>query len=267
MKRLLFLFTALVVFGLVPAMFADIVDYSMNVNGTTYCPGTGESCTTTVAGLGAVPGVSSSLDTSLLGTGLGTVSLTFNPGAGTYNVSLWLFEQLFPATATNEFGIVPAIAPAAGETWQIDVPDSSYIGELGTAGAGTIVANNAASTLDNTNYIPGGVDNADTLCGLATPDANCNDYTSMALGFNFTLAAGEQEFLTFKVSTTAPASGFYLEQVAPVDSANSQEINYFYSATAETQPIGTSPVPEPSSWVFVVTVGMLMLLFRRRLTA
>lgn len=263
MKRLLLLFAALLVFGFVPAMFADIVDYSLNVNGTTYCPGTGESCTNTVAGLGAVPGVSSSLDTSFLGTGLGTVSLTFNPGPGNYNVSLWLFEQLFPATAANEFGIVSVIGPASGQTWQIDVPDSTYAGELG-AGAGTIVGNNAGSTLDNTNHVPGGVNDDDLSC---FGDPNCNDYTSMALGFNFTLLAGEQEFLTFKVSNTAPASGFYLEQVAPVDSANSQEINYFFSATAETQPVGTNPVPEPSSWVFVVTVGIIMLLFRRRLAA
>ena len=266
MKRLLFLFAAVVVFGFVPAMFADIVDYSLNVDGTTYCPGgqTNDTPCSNQLGLAGVPGLSSSLDTLFPGgTGLGTVTLTYNPGPGNYNVSLWLFEELFPATATNEFGAAFGLL-GAGESWQIDVPDNSYGLELGTLGAGSIVANNAASALDNTNYVPGGLVDDAFQC---FDDPNCNDYTSMALGFNFTLAAGEQELLTFKVSTTAPASGFYLKQVAPVDSANSQEINYFFSATAETQPVGTSGVPEPSSWVFAVTVGMLMFLFRRRLAA
>ncbi|MBZ5633350.1 MAG: PEP-CTERM sorting domain-containing protein [Acidobacteriia bacterium] len=269
MKRLLILFVGLVAFGLVPAMFADLADYSLNVNGTTYCPTTAGSpaLCSSFGGLAAVPSLSSSLDTTFPGgTGLGTVTLTYNPGPGSFFTSLWLFENLFPATAQNEFGVAVG-SPQAGESWQIDVPDATYVGELGVAGAGTIVANNAANTLSNTNFVPGGTDNFDAQCGLLVTDATCNDYTSMALGFNFVLGAGEKEIVTFRVSTTAPASGFYLRQVAPVDAANDAEIDYFYSATAVTVPIETNGVPEPSTWVLVVTMGILMLLFRRRLAA
>ena len=262
------LFIIVGVLGLASIAFADIPDYMLNVNGTTYCPGTSGSpgSCSSLGGLPAVAGLASTLDTSFPGgTGLGTAALTYNPGPGTYFVNLWLFEQLFPATATNEWGTSVG-SPAAGETWQIDVPDSTYAGELGTAGAGTIVANTAANTLSNTNFVPGLVPNDDTTsCGFFTGGAanpNCNDYTSMALGFGFTLAANEQELVTFTVSTHAPASGFYLEQIHAPDKANNTEIDYFFSGTAVTQPAGQPPppppVPEPSSWILLSSIVALL---------
>jgi len=254
------------VLGLAPGVFADIPDYMLNVNGTTYCPplpqpGSPGLCGS-FGGLGAVPGLSSTLDTSYPGgTGLGTVSLTYNPGPGSYYVNLWLFENLFPPTAQNEYGAAFGSLPG-NESWQIDVPDSTYVGELTTPGAGTIVANTAANALANTNYVPGQSPDDNFQCSA---DPTCNDYTSMALGLSFTLGAGEQELLNFTVSKTAPASGFYLEQVAPVDSANSAEIDYFYSATAITIPAGPPPtVPEPGSWVLLGTVAAFLALAARR---
>lgn len=266
---------AVAAFAASPAAFADVADYMLNINGTTYCPAqTGASCGNT--GLSGIPGLVNGLDTTWPGgTGLGSLTLTYNPGPGTFNVNLWLFEQLFGATAQNEFGAASG-TPGSGETWQIDVPDYNYMGELGS-GPGTIVANTAASTLNNTNSVPGNTSNFDaSSCGFVDPTSgvptgaaanpNCNDYTSMALGFKFSLGSGEQEVINFDVSTTAPTSGFYLKQVAPVDPANSAEIDYYFSASATTQPVGTPPsVPEPSSWILMGTVaGLLVFVARKR---
>jgi len=269
MKRLI-LCAILGVLGMEPAMFADVVDYMLNVNGTTYCPsGTAATCSST-GGLGAA-GATGTLDTSYGGTGLGTVNLTLNPGAGSYNVDLWVFEELFTPSAQNEYGLSGG-SLGAGESWQIDTPDYNLPGDPNTglpAGAGSIIANTTANTLANTNYIPGTLSQYAYDCG---PSPNCNDYTSMALGYNFTLGANQEEVLSFNVSTTQPTSGFYLQQVAPVDGANPSQIDYYYTATATTVPVCTGPacsaVPEPSSFVpLLAFVGVLWLAVRRRSAA
>src|ERR1017187_10382895 len=184
-----------------PAIFADVTDYLLNVAGTSYCPAGSTLSCSNFGGL-AGAGASSSLD---LGTGLGTVSLTYSPGAaGNYSVVFWLFEQL-SQPGFNEYGNAGGSA-LGNQSWQIDVPDYDYTalqdpnyGNL-PAGAGTIIANTQAGKLLNNNFVPGKTDTFDFNCpGLAT----CNDYVSMAMGFNFTLAAGYQEVVTFNVSTTA----------------------------------------------------------------
>jgi hypothetical protein len=257
----------LVVLAMAPAMFADITDYMLNIGGTTYCAsyGTFATCSSdggfaAAAGAGAV----SSFNESYNGSGLGTLTLTYDPGPGTYNVDLWLFEQL-ATPSFNEYGAVSG-STASGQSYQIDVPDYDYGGELGTAGAGSIIANTAASALANTNYIPG-QDSSYAGGGFCAtlPDPNCNDYTSMAMGFNFTLAASQQELLTFNVSTTQPTGGFYLEQIHPVDGSNTTETDYFFTASASPESIGPPPVPEPGSILLLATLaGILAWAFRPR---
>jgi hypothetical protein len=270
MKRLL-IFAQIVmgVLVLAPAAFGDIVDYMLNVNGTTYCPsysGYSGTCSN-YGGLAAAP-VSTTLDLMFGGTGLGSVSLTYNPGsAGTFNVGLWLFEELVPAVGGDEYGATGG-TPATGQTWQVDVPDYDYnssdpnFGGL-PAGAGTIVGNTAGSTLANFNYLTGNTSQFSFNCSGST---TCNDYTSMAMGFNFTLASGQEEVMNFNVSTTVPTSGFYLEQIAPVDAGNATEVDYYYTANASTQPIGGGGVPEPGTAVLLgsAMAGILGLAIWRR---
>jgi hypothetical protein len=271
MKRLI-LCVSLSLLGMAPAMFADVVDYMLNVNGTTFCPsGTAATCSANTGFAGA--GATGSLDTSFNGTGLGTVNLTFNPGApGSYNVDLWLFEELVPASGYDEYGATGGGSPAGGVSWQIDTPDYDYpsdpnFGGL-PAGAGTIVANAASNSLSNTNYIPGTTDNFLNNCPLGP---SCNDFTSIAFGQNFTLGANQQELLSFTVSTTAPTSGFYLEQIDPGITGTSA--NYFYSVTASTQSVcpvtaDCNPVPEPRSIIpLLAFVGVLGLALWRRSAA
>ena len=260
--RLIVICMCLGVLGMAPAMFADVTDYLLNLNGTSYCPGSSNvTACSNLGGLGAVPGLSSSLDTSSGGTGLGTLTLTYNPGAGSYNVGFWIFEQL-QQPGFNEYGNTGGTA-SSNQSWQIDTPDYDYGGELGTAGAGTIVANTLANTLANVNYVPGSTDNYLLNCTFG--QATCNDYTSVAMAFGFTLAANQEEALTFNVSTTAPTSGLYLEQIHPVDSANTSETDYFFTGTASAQPIGTS-TPEPGTGILVgALVALVLSPFGRRL--
>jgi hypothetical protein len=272
MKRLI-LCAILGVLGMAPAMFADVVDYLVNVNGTNYCDtGSGTGCPN--VGLPSGPGDSSSLDTSYGGTGLGSVNLTFNPGAaGNYNVGMWLFEELTPASGYDEYGATGG-SLAGGESWQIDTPDYDYSSaDPNTSATGTIIANTEANTLSNTNDVPGGVDSIAGSCGAPnyTPSSNCNDYTSLALSQDFTLGAGQEEVLSFTASTTAPTSGFYLEQLDPGE-VTGTPATYYYSVTANTVSVCTadcSTVPEPKSLIpLLAFAGILVFaVWRRSATA
>ena len=265
MKRL-FLWTVLGVTALAPAAFADIADYMLNVNGTTYCPGGGEAglpaLCSSLGGLAAA-GASGTLNTTFPGgTGLGTTTLVFNPGApGSYFVNFWLFENVDTITPQDEWGNSHNGPAPAGETWQIDVPDVDYGGELGVVGAGTIVSHTKTNALNNTNFVPGKGSNNLFQCpfGMST----CDDFTSMALGFGFTLGAGQQATVSFTVQQTAPA-GFYLSQTDP-----NNGVTDFFSGNVVIGPAGGGGgVPEPGSWILLGTVaGVLGLLYRRRLAA
>jgi hypothetical protein len=274
-RRLRLGFGILVVLGLAPASFADVWDYMVNLNGTSYCASfTGFSgnppCSVTLnAGqtLSNVPGTSSTINEAGGpgggASGLGTATITFNPGAaGSYNVNLWLFEELLDADADNEFGMTGGTATAnqAGLSWQIDVPDYDSGGDPNPDALGTIGANTAKNTLNDINSVPG-----PSAC------AACTDFVSMALGFDFSLGADEEEVLTFKTTSSAPASGFYLEQINPTDGINSTPIDLFYTATAITQSTSTGPVgptPEPGSVILLATMaGILMWSFRSRFAA
>jgi hypothetical protein len=241
-----------------PAMFADVTDYLFNVNGVSYCPASSTVATcSNYGGFGAISGLVSTLDTSSGGTGLGTVTLTYAPGPGAYNVDFWLFEQL-QQPGYNEYGNTGGGALASGQSWQIDVPDYDYAGELGTVNAGTIIANTLANSLADVNYVPGNTPNDPTTSDFPCSGATCNDYVSMSTGFGFSLLSGQEEVLTFNVSTVAPDSGFYMEQIHPVDGNNASETDYFFSGSAVTQPIGNT-TPEPGTGILVGALVALAL--------
>ena len=217
-------------------MLADntLQENNFNVNGTQYYD------TFTVPGLNAV-----SFDQT---TGLGTLTLTFNPGApGTYYVDSY-FDLELGVPFFNEYGATSG-SPAAGQSWQIDDPIF-----------GSIFTNTQGNTLDNTNHIPGTVDNFLGGCAsvYAPSCANSNDDVSWAMGFGFTLGSFQEEVITLDISNTAPTSGFYLEQIHPVDPNNTTQVEAFFSGTAVTKPV-TTGIPEPNSWILLAT-GLLALL-------
>lgn len=229
-----------------PALFATSVlyDYMMNVNGVTYCsPSTVVAGCSSTGGFSAVPGlVSSSFNTS---DGQGTLILSYKPGAaGTYTVSTWIWDSVSDPVY-NEYGAVNGSA-AAGQSYQIDIPDY----ESDSNHTGTIIANTKANALDNTNHIPGTSDDYLLEC---TTGSNCNDDTSMALGFKFTLTATQTEIITLTIGSSNPG-GFSLEQIHPVDGNNRAASDLFFDGTAAlctTPSCAVKPpptIPEPASW-------------------
>jgi hypothetical protein len=254
--RILFVgFAALLCIAAKPAFSDDLQDWEFNVNGTDYYPSGG-------ATFGSVPGLDSSGFNSA--TGLGTFTLTFNPGAaGSYYIGAWFFDPV-GVPFYNEYGAVNG-SPAAGQSWQVDVPDY----DSDSNHTGTIIGNLEAGTLNDTNEIPGTADNylGDCPSSPATPASSCNDAVSMAQGFNFSLTANQEEVITLTLSSTNPG-GFNLEDIHPIDGNNPSQAEVYYSASAVTEASCTvncgppPPIPEPASWslfgtaIAFVTVGM-----------
>jgi hypothetical protein len=199
----------------------ELFDYAFYDNGALYS-------NTTPAGMNTA-----SFD---LTSGLGTLTYTIS-SAGANTFIAFFDHEIDEATNTffNEYGTAVG-APASGQSWEIDEPGYGF---------GDIYTNVTKGALDNTNAVPSGSD----------------DDVSLALGWSFTLSAGEYAMLTFVVSDTAPASGFYLTHTDP----DSEATLYFYSTLIIK---GISPVPLPGS-LLLLGSGLLGLMgygWRRRQT-
>lgn len=223
---------AFIAFAAVPAAHADsLQSVQFNVNGTVF---------TDYSAAGMNVGAFNQT------TGLGTITFTFNPGAaGTYFFNAF-FDNSLAAPFFNEFGTAVG-APVAGQAW-----------EIGDSFGSNIYADTGANTLSNTNTLPGQADNFLLTCSGVT----CNGDAALAMGFTFTLTAGQQELITLLLSSTAPAAGFYLSQTHPVDAGNLTATNLFYSGTAVTQSTGGGggQVPEPSA-LLLMGSGLIVASF------
>ena len=184
-------------------------------------------------------------------TGIGTLTYVFDPGvAGTYNFTSVFFV---PASvpAYNEFGSTSG-SPAAGQSW-----------EIGDINFSTIVADEEAGLLTNTNTLPGTTDNFLNTC----TGASCNGSVGMAMGFSFTLGATDEAVITLDFSTSAPG-GFYLSDTHPVDPADTVASTVYFSGSEVTQSVTTPPpppTPEPSSLLLLgAGLGSLALLKLRK---
>src|SRR5467141_1239799 len=163
-------------------------------------------------------------------TGLGTLTYTYNPGPGTYFFDAFFDHQL-NLPFFNEYGTVNNVGSLAA--------NQSY--EIGDSFASNIYFDVlAGGALPNTNTLPGTLSNYHNNCTGAT----CNGDFAAAMGFAFTLVAGQQELITLSVSHTDPG-GFTLQNTPPVDGANQTPLVLFINGSAVTEPIGTTKVPEP----------------------
>jgi len=238
MKKVAFAVLGLAVLACVQprSAFADITlqESNINVNGTQYYD------TFSVSGLNTA-----GFDQT---TGLGSLTLTYNPGPGTYFVTAY-FDLELGVPFFNEYGTVTG-SPVSGQSWQIDDP-----------WFGTIFGNAQGNSLDNTNHIAGAVDNYLGSCGSVYDPgcANSNDDVSWAMGFAFTLGANQEEVITLLLSQTAPGSGFYLGQVHPIDPNNATAVNAYFSGSAMTEPISTT-TPESGTWMLLITGLCLLVL-------
>ncbi len=231
---------AMAISPLVPAAFADapsLQSVLFNVNGSQYIDY-------------SVPGINTGgWDAS---TGLGTLTLVFDPGApGTYFFDVF-FDHGVAVPFFNEYGFVNG-APGAGQTY-----------EIGDSFASNIYPDvQAGGDLPNTNNLPGTSSNFNLSCS----DPTCNGDAALAMGFGFTLGTDEEALITLQTSLTNPG-GFNLEQIHPVDDANRVESLLFLNGNVVIQPSGPPPtVPEPGSWVLLGTACAIALgTLRRRLS-
>ena len=199
--------------------------------------------------------------------GLGTLTFT-DTRVGTDFVDL-IFDYEVAAPFFNEYGAAIGTV-SAGETWSID--DWYDNSSSPTPGSGSQTNVNDAwdqvdgggALLDN-NLLPGQLSNFNANCSstanahLGGSGANCNGDVAGALGFGYTLGAGQQAFITITASTTAPTSGSALKLVHPGDPGNPAEADVYLSGTVST----TSPVPEPGSFLLLGTGSAGLLAFGR----
>jgi hypothetical protein len=217
---------------------------------------------------GTLPGnvaPSSSIDTP---TGLGTITITYNPGAaGNYYIDTLIDEEV-GTPFFNEYTSTSGTAPL-GESWETGyISDATGTGPIytdasSTTGDGLSGANNADG---NTSSYPLNCTNNPSLGTV------CNGDAVVALGEDFSLDATSYETITITVSDSAPASGFYIQQINPNDQGAGGEVsNVYFTETAvsteecQGNACNVSPVPEPSPWILLATglLGMGMIQLRK----
>jgi hypothetical protein len=138
-------------------------------------------------------------------------------GAGAHEFIAYFDHEIDESINTffNEHGVTSG-TPDSIQSWEIDEPGWTY---------GDIYTNLTSGALDNTNGVP----------------ATAPDDVSMAIGWDFSLVAGETAKISYFLTTTAPTGEFYLEQFDP----DSQASIFFYSTYAVGG--GGTQVPEPST--------------------
>ena len=235
MKKRFALHVAIVAFfGIVnfaQAGQVSLADWCVNVNGDTAsaCNGGGSGSASISLG---------SFDTTLEpgSNTLGSITVNLSQGNGQfvgfytdYDVSFTKYGS-FTDSATT-VGSAPA-----GMSYEIDDPSSNIFNDF------------AAGTLSNTN-------NLGAASGAPNP---CCDVAA-ALGVMLDVPAGGQT-VTFVVSSTAPGSGFYIQQT------NSQTNDSIYlQAIIGAVPVNPNGAPEPSTFALgFVALGSLLFFKRRR---
>jgi hypothetical protein len=241
----------------------SLQDWDIVLDGVNYYPGGG-------ATLSSIPGLNASAYDST--TGLGTLVLT----DATVSTDYFGGEFFTPLGVPdyNEYGTTEGVGDPnqAGLSYQIDVPEYD-VAPSPNHGPGTIVDNLIAESLNYTNFISGTESNYLNDCGANSGgpgaiDTDCNDFVAAAQAFNYTVTAGNEEIVTLTFSATAPTSGFYVEEIHPVDGNNTSPIDLYFQASAVNVPIGPpSPVPEPTSWLLLVTLAAFLGLGMRKRVA
>lgn len=216
------------------AALIDLFGWGFNLDGTTYCSGGG--CAN--SGQGSLPGSvnASGFD---FDTGLGSISIDIG-GAGTHSILSFFDHDIDSAINTffNENGAT-SNAAATGQSWEIDEP-----GFFPNPPNGDIFNNFLASSLDN---------------GIFTPSGLTQDDVSMAMGWDFALAAGETATVEFLLAELAPTTNGLILNHSDPDSA----ANIYFTSTLSIQAVPPVPMPEPGT-IALFGLALAGLSFARR---
>jgi hypothetical protein len=177
-------------------------------------------------------------------TGLGTLTMTFESDVSTdYNVAIFFDHEIDELTNTfyNEYGMIAGIPVDSRLLYEIDEPgfgtDDSY---RDTPDAYNYIGDIYDNFSDFSNR---GFDNMiyyddHTAASLYDFENSVSDDVSMAMGWKFLLSGSETAVLEYTLSSTAPASGFYLAQL----DRNSNDMGIYLQSRLNISPIN---VPEP----------------------
>jgi len=202
------------IFSFLHADPIDLFDWAFNVNGTIYSKSGDNNI------------LPSSFDDSRFdwSTGLGTLSINYNPGTVGDQLFLAFFDQEISEksnTFFNEYGIVNGLPDDGNLLWEIDEPGYVY---------GDIYDNLINGAFDNTNSFLDGM----------------RDDVSWGMGWNFNLEEGEYATIDLILSEEAPEEGFFLTMIDP----DSGERIYF--STRIRIEGGVTPLPEPGTFSMVL---------------
>ncbi len=169
-------------------------------------------------------------------SGLGTLQYTVT-GAGPHDFISFLDDEADYANGfAHDYGFVGDLAG-----------QPSYLSyEIGNPGP---VGNNAYNS---------GVGDDELANGNDTPLGDTD--ISFALGFDFTLAAGQTATIDLSLSSTVPSSGFYLGQTNVFD--NGADAVYYSGLLSITSPSAPGVPDNGATWIFMLLglAGLAMMI-------
>jgi len=226
----------------------SLADWCVNVNGdtTTACNGGGSGGASGTSSINLASFDHTNLEPSLTTNTLGTVTVSLGAGAGQY-VSFYADYDVDYATKGSfaDSGKVVGSLPA-GATYELNDPNSS-----------NIFSDFAANTLGHTN-------------GVGTPSGPPNECCDVAFALSFgNINVTSTGTVTFAITTTAPASGFYLQQTNQYtgNSIYLQETTTLGPCIVNCGGGGGSGTPEPSTFGLGLGLIAVALVWKRRRSA
>jgi hypothetical protein len=216
--RVLVLTLLFVAFGVSGAWAVEITlyDWAFNVNGTKFESVQGTNNFSILPNYFNYGSFTQS-------TGLGTITITYNPGTiGNHYLLAFFDHEIDQPPFSNETGATTGTS-VAGQSWEIDEP--GWV-------KGDIYENFEDNALDNEIGI--------SIYG----NTIFPDDVSMAMGWDFTLASGEWAVITLSLGETAPA-GFYLQHTDP-----DSQYSLYLSSGLEVRG-GGNVIPEPGTMLLL----------------